>query len=94
MRVSGVTGGSFGETGRMPHGETPEDVAPRAESRALTVTAPEAPRELPNVYRQAPFLAQLIATKDQHAQTRRRRRAEPHEAIAAYRAVAGLTTRQ
>jgi hypothetical protein len=91
MRVSGVTGGSFGETGRMPRGGTAEPVAARAESRALTVTAPEAPRTLPNVYRQAPFLAQLIATKDQHAQTRSRRRAEPHEAIAAYQAVAGLT---
>jgi hypothetical protein len=90
MRVSGVTEGSFGETGRMPRGEAPEDIAPRAESRALTVIAPEARRELPNVYRQAPFLAQLIATKDQHAQTRSRRRAEPQEAIAAYRAVARL----
>jgi hypothetical protein len=90
MRVSGVTGGSFSETGRMPHGETPEAVAPRTESRALTVVAPQTPRELPNVYRQAPFLAQLIATKDQHAQTRSRRRAEPHEALAAYRAVAAL----
>jgi hypothetical protein len=94
MRVSGVTEGSFGETGRMPHGETPEAVAPRAESRALTVIAPEAPRELPSVYRQAPFLAQLIASRDQHAQARSRRRADPHEAIAAYRAGAGLTTRQ
>jgi hypothetical protein len=90
MRVSGVTGGSFGETGRMPPGEAPEAIATRAESRALTVIAPEAPRDLPNVYRHAPFLAQLIATKDQHAQTRSRRRAEPQEAIAAYRAVAGL----
>jgi hypothetical protein len=78
----------------MPHGEAPDAVAPRTESRALTVVAPEAPRVLPNVYRQAPFLAQLIASRDQHAQTRSRRRAEPHEAIAAYRAVARLRTRQ
>jgi hypothetical protein len=90
MRVGGVTEGSFGETGHTLRGEAPETVAPRTESRALTVTAPEARRALPNVFRQAPFLAQLIATKDQHAQTRNRRRAEPQEAIAAYRAVAGL----
>jgi hypothetical protein len=41
-------------------------------------------------FRQAPFLAQLIATKDQHPQTRQRRRAEPHEALASYRATAAL----
>jgi len=41
-------------------------------------------------YRQAPFLAQLIATKDQHPQTRERRRADPSDAIAAYRAMAKL----
>ncbi|SDU39154.1 hypothetical protein [Stappia sp. ES.058] len=34
----------------------------------------------------AAFLAQLIATRDNMPQTRARRRAEPDEAIAAYRA--------
>jgi hypothetical protein len=37
------------------------------------------------------FLAQLIATKDQHPQTRERRRADPTEALAAYRAAAALS---
>jgi hypothetical protein len=40
--------------------------------------------------RQAAFLAQLIATKQQAPQTRERRRAEPSEALAAYRSAAGL----
>jgi len=40
--------------------------------------------------RQTPFLAHLLAVRDQHAQTRERRRAEPHEAIAAYQAAAAL----
>jgi hypothetical protein len=35
-------------------------------------------------------LAQIIATRDQIAQTRERRRAEPGEAIAAYRATEAL----
>jgi hypothetical protein len=89
MRIGGVVGAS-GDTGRRPQGADPAAPEERVEGRALTVIAPEPPRDLPNVYRQAPFLAQLIATKDQHAQTRSRRRAEPHEAIAAYRAGAGL----
>ena len=42
-------------------------------------------------YGSAPFLAQLVATKDQHPQTRERRRAEPDMASAAYRAAAALT---
>jgi hypothetical protein len=41
-------------------------------------------------YRYAPFLAQLVATKDQHPQTRERRRADPDVAVAAYRAAAAL----
>jgi hypothetical protein len=42
-------------------------------------------------YCSAPFLAQLVATKNQHPQTRERRRAEPDMASAAYRAAAALT---
>ena len=41
-------------------------------------------------HRQVPFLAQLIANKDQHPQTRERRRAEPAQAIGAYQAMAEL----
>jgi hypothetical protein len=37
--------------------------------------------------RNAGFLTQLLAARDGLAQTRARRRAEPHEAIAAYRAM-------
>lgn len=61
------------------------------ESRALVVTAaPAAPPSAP-VYRQAAFLAHLIATKAHAPQTRERRRAEPSEAIAAYRAAGAIT---
>jgi hypothetical protein len=59
--------------------------------RALLVIEPE--REILGVaasFRQAPFLAQLIATKDKHPQTRERRRAHPADAIGAYRAVEAL----
>lgn len=61
------------------------------ESRALVVieSAP-ATQDRPMAYRSAPFLAQLIATKAQMPQTRTRRRAEPQDATAAYRAVARL----
>ena len=64
---------------------------PAPASRALVAMEPPVARERPALYRQAPFLAQLIATKGQHPQTRARRRAEPDEAIAAYRATASLT---
>lgn len=36
---------------------------------------------------QADFIAQLIATREQAPQTRARRRAEPEQAIAAYRSL-------
>jgi hypothetical protein len=51
--------------------------------------APEDQRAGPSGgYPFAPFLAQLVATKDGHPQTRERRRVEPNEATAAYRAAA------
>ncbi len=61
---------------------------PASESRALVALAPAAARTLPR--HQATFLAQLIATKQQHPQTRERRRAEPAQAVMAYRAAASL----
>ena len=67
--------------------ETP---ATAPESRALVATTPACSREPPSVYRQTPFLAQLIATRDQLPQMRERRRAEPGESIAAYQAAAIL----
>ena len=64
-----------------------ETAAPKG--RALVVTeiaeAPPSP-----VYREAAFLAHLIATKELMPQTRERRRAEPSEAIAAYQNVGAL----
>jgi len=70
------------------------ETAPAGESRALVALTPAAAAWPPSEsHRQAAFLAHLIATKDQLPQTRERRRAEPAEAIAAYRAGAALTGR-
>jgi hypothetical protein len=76
----------------VPGGPAASAAAPAAaESRALVALAPRArASEAPALYRQAPFLAHLLAVKDQHAQTRVRRRVAPQEAIAAYRATAAL----
>ncbi len=69
----------------------PADAGGAAEEcRALVALTPPDPRATPALYRQATFLAHLLAVKDQHAQTRERRRVAPAEAIAAYRAAAGL----
>ena len=86
MRI-GEVNASFRRPGEAARDSTP---APTSESRALVALAPVAVPEAPANYRQAPFLAQLIATKDQHPQTRERRRAEPAEALAVYRAAAAL----
>ncbi len=68
-----------------------KDSAPASESRALVALAAAASTPECQVgYRDASFLAQLIATKDQHPQTRERRRADPNEVLAAYRATVGL----
>jgi hypothetical protein len=76
------------------HGDMPREMEQRVEradeSRALVATGPAAERGPATGFRQTPFLAQLIATRDQIAQTRERRRAEPEEAIAAYRATQAL----
>jgi hypothetical protein len=62
------------------------------ESRALVPATPTVAdgRDLSSNYRPAAFLAHLIAVKDQHPQTRERRRVEPHDAVVAYRATAAL----
>ncbi len=69
--------------------ELVKDVA----GRALLVIEPQPITDEPvtSNFRQAPFLAQLIATKDHHPQTRDRRRAAPADAIDAYRAVVAMT---
>jgi hypothetical protein len=60
-----------------------------SQCRALVAIRPDAPSARPARRAAAPFLAQLIAVKDQHPQTRRR--AEPQEALAAYTCTAALT---
>lgn len=90
MRVVEVNA-SFRRQGEAARDTAP---APAGESRALIALTPAAAACEPSgSYRQAAFLAHLIATKGQHPQTRERRRAEPGEAIAAYRATAKLTGR-
>jgi len=75
---------------------TAQDVAPaeqHSDSRALVAFTPAVTPAPAANYRQAEFLAHLIAVKDQLPQTRERRRAEPGEVIAAYRAVEAMTRR-
>jgi len=91
MRVDAAqqAAGSASDFGRDFGRDHHEPAAP--ESRALVVTTPAAAPPSP-IYREAAFLAHLIATKEMAPQTRERRRAEPSEAIAAYQ-VAGALTR-
>jgi hypothetical protein len=87
MRIGGIAN----QLKASPRAAELPQAAPAAQSRALVALAPPAPvSHAPTNYRQAPFLAQLLAVKDQHAQTRARRRAVPAEAVAAYRAAAQL----
>jgi hypothetical protein len=66
------------------------EVAPKTPSRALVPVGPadRAGSANPLPRPSAPFLAQLIAANRKLPQARERRRAEPHEAIAAYAAAA------
>ncbi|MFZ0844243.1 MAG: hypothetical protein WAM62_00515 [Pseudolabrys sp.] len=96
MRVEGTKQAAYRKTGAASYNELPASDTPDCESRALVVHgsdfAPAAKREPGANYRQPAFLAHLIATKEQHPQTRERRRAEPGDAIAAYRAVDALVS--
>jgi hypothetical protein len=85
--------GEIGASSRQPSGPAAHrpdaDEPVRPESRALVALTPPSDRlERQAAVGYAPFLAQLVATKDHHPQTRERRRAEPNEALAAYRAAA------
>jgi hypothetical protein len=93
MIVSATSYASHNSSGDLPH-DAPRHDEPATESRALVVMSPAAESEASANFRQAPFLAQLIANKEQLPQTRERRRAEPAEAIAAYRAAEALTARR
>jgi hypothetical protein len=74
-----------------PRDATPEPTEKPAPGKSLVAVTPVADAQAtPAIYRQAPFLAQLLATRDQHPQTRERRRAEPSVGIAAYRNATAL----
>ena len=86
------TGDAVSQAAAMPPrgGAAPTPVP--ESSRALVPLAPVASARKPLAgHGEAAFLAHLIAVKDQLPQTRERRRAEPGEALAAYRAVSALT---
>ncbi len=78
------TGGFFQ---RETSGHSADD---KPQGRALVLMAPTPAPEPAVRASRAVFLAHLIATKEQAPQTRERRRAEPQEAIAAYRAMAAI----
>lgn len=77
-----------GQAAGRPAGQAP--VNPRAGCRALVALGVPPIRERPAPQRHSAFLAHLIATREQHPQTRIRRRAEPGEALRAYAALARM----
>jgi hypothetical protein len=89
MRVEGTKQAASGRDGWRQESFEPQH---EEESRALVVQEAATEREPGTVYRQPAFLAHLIAMKEQHPQTRERRRAEPSDAIAAYRAGKALVS--
>ena len=91
MRLRVISGMESGQPGRAPHGAESPPAEQAEATRALVALAPViATHDAPETFRHAPFLAQLIAIKDQHPQTREHRRVEPRAATAAYRAAAAL----
>jgi hypothetical protein len=92
MRLGDINASTFRQSDPVGRQPEPDCAAPAPDSRALVVLAPNTDgSEGQAAYRNAAFLAHLIATKDQHPQTRERRRADPAEALAAYRATAALS---
>ena len=89
--------GEIKQVTTRPAAFTPQEAAPEpteqpAPGKALVALTPVIDaQETPATYRHAPFLAHLLAMRDQHPQTRQRRRAESGVAIAAYRTAAALT---
>jgi hypothetical protein len=91
MRLGEINKAASRQNGPAPHGAEAAPAEQSASSRALVALAPAAAsRAALQTYRPAPFLAHLLAMKGQHPQTRERRRAEPAETLAAYRATAEL----
>lgn len=97
-RTNGI-GSGFGVERRVlgrrvePIGETPRPTGERRDEptgRALVPVEPRPPSESPaerlvRFHAHAPFLAQLVATREDVPETRRLRRAEPARAARAYR---------
>lgn len=91
MRIGETDTSRLRHSNPAAHYPEPECEAASPENRALVAIDPLSDlSQRPAGYRYAPFLAHLVATKDQHPQTRERRRAEPNDALAAYRATAAL----
>ena len=90
MRVDATKQATPGRTSQTPRDTKLAPAEHATGSRALIALAPALDKREQPAYRQAAFLAHLIAVKDQLPQTRERRRAEPNEALAAYRATAVL----
>ena len=89
MRISGIGTAAIGLTPRRSATRQRAPHSAETECRALIAItpAPQAERSWTHARRPgAPFLAHLIATQMQAPQTRARRRAEPGEGIALYRA--------
>ncbi|MGH6683609.1 MAG: hypothetical protein ACREB8_04590 [Pseudolabrys sp.] len=93
MWLRGIDKVAARQTGFAPQGDEPAPVEPIEANHALVALTPAPPPPPPQTFRQAPFLAQLLATRGQHPQTSERRRAEPQEALSAYRAAAALIER-
>jgi hypothetical protein len=92
MQLGEINASSLRRADGIEHHAEAQGAAPASESRALVALAPVTDTPERQIgYRDAAFLAQLIATKDLHPQTRERRRADPSEVLAAYRTTAGLT---
>jgi hypothetical protein len=93
MRISGIGAAAIGATPRRTAARLLEPQTAATESRALIAITPATQAERSWTHTRhpgAPFLAHLIATQMQAPQTRTRRRAEPAEAIALYRAATAV----
>jgi hypothetical protein len=92
MRLRIIGGSDTERTGLTPHSADFTLGAPIETSHALVPVDPViTTTDAPEAFRQAPFLTQLLAIRDQHPQTRAYCRAEPRVALAAYRIAAALT---
>jgi hypothetical protein len=93
MRLEEINTASLRQPGPATgSGAEPDNATPSTESRALVpLGAVTGSPERHADHRYTPFVAHLLAVKAQHPQTRERRRAEPNEVLAAYRATAALT---